>query len=1014
MKKKCFLSVMLLLIFTVFISSETVIGQPAGSSLEEELRKLRDAGIPTTLKELAPPQIPDSENAALIYQKVFGLMEKNKEDIDILKSMFYKQYQEGGRSFSRYSAIPEWSKWSEEQKKNFPLLIEKNKEIFQFLEKAVTMPKCRFPIDYYLGPAMSCLHLSKLHNCAFLLAIKATIESEKENSEKALNTLIVGFGISRALSIEPLLNSQMVRISIDRTLIRKANTLLSNKTVSVDMYEKLTNTLKQERNATITSLGFHGIYPMIRWHFDYFKKYPEKEYQLMTGTEESAQEKEKQEKLLQVYLPVIEKDEIYAINEVLKLVNLTKKPYWEVKEELQKMEEARRKLKGEEHFISLLSFSGYGGTYVEETKLDALLGAAEIGLANRIYRKKHGEFVNSLKQLTPEILSILPLDPFTGKDYVYRKTDKGFIVYSVGEDLTDDGGVEEGITTKPDIVWEDRGLERLISGNSKEIADTEVSGRVVDEKGNPISGAQVYVFGPGQPPGKQAITNSDGTFHVYGLAEGNVIIDARLNVGPGYPRASLQNIQTGSKNVKIVLQLGKIRGIILDEQGNPVSNADLALIFDSGNFSRGPKTGNDGRFEIMTGKGGAKVPDGTVDTWRLFVREATTGKVAGVPLPLESDKTEMKIVLKKPCAIRGKVVDIKGKGIESALVHVSIRVGKVSYSPIVDRSVTHHNPETLDFEVDKGGNFLITGLPADNEYFVYVRASGYKAIEKKSIFLEAGLTSDLGIISLETANSSSADKIDYTNSSQAVSSGINREQIETNPQSATNSSEGEISFINSIIMDLAQKNNTIILKTKIASAGGKDNLSIEQIEVEGDAINLQDLNAFRKALETENELFLAIMENPKTEVIKSEKITSGSERQKFTLHILPTDTHVISETPLGKDLKLRVLILLENLKSDSTERVFSYLTPELRKRYSNSINTGEKRGQLEEAKILYTRINSYRDPSMQESTKGLVVLHYKLRDSLGEGGITISEWIKDELDGDWLCSDLGISDLISR
>jgi len=94
--------------------------------------------------------------------------------------------------------------------------------------------------------------------------------------------------------------------------------------------------------------------------------------------------------------------------------------------------------------------------YLQENRDKAYLGAAEIGISNRIYRQNHGEFADSLSQLTPDILPTLPLDPFTGKDYIYRKKGKGFIVYSVGEDEKDDGGVEEGTSTKPDIVWENK------------------------------------------------------------------------------------------------------------------------------------------------------------------------------------------------------------------------------------------------------------------------------------------------------------------------------------------------------------------------------------------------------------------------------------------------------------------------------------------------------------------------------------------------------------------------------
>jgi hypothetical protein len=109
MKKKWYLPMMLPLIFTVFISSETVIGQTAGSALEEELQKLREAGIPTTIEELNLPDIPDAENAALIYQKVFDLLDKNKEDI-----------LDKFRDLPSYSDI---TKWTEDQKKEMSLFI---------------------------------------------------------------------------------------------------------------------------------------------------------------------------------------------------------------------------------------------------------------------------------------------------------------------------------------------------------------------------------------------------------------------------------------------------------------------------------------------------------------------------------------------------------------------------------------------------------------------------------------------------------------------------------------------------------------------------------------------------------------------------------------------------------------------------------------------------------------------------------------------------------------------------
>jgi len=37
-------------------------------------------------------------------------------------------------------------------------------------------------------------------------------------------------------------------------------------------------------------------------------------------------------------------------------------------------------------------------------------------------------------------LEELPMDPYSDKPLVYKKTDDGFILYSIGEDFKDDGG----------------------------------------------------------------------------------------------------------------------------------------------------------------------------------------------------------------------------------------------------------------------------------------------------------------------------------------------------------------------------------------------------------------------------------------------------------------------------------------------------------------------------------------------------------------------------------------------
>jgi len=136
-----------------------------------------------------------------------------------------------------------------------------------------------------------------------------------------------------------------------------------------------------------------------------------------------------------------------------RMITLSERPYWEARKPLSELKKAQK----EKGLLSNLLVPALFRAFVVQARSDALLGTAEIGIANRIYKIKHGKYVDNIHQLSPEILSSLPLDPFTGKNYIYKKKDKGFIVYSVGEDLKDDDGVEKkGL--KPDIVWKDNPL----------------------------------------------------------------------------------------------------------------------------------------------------------------------------------------------------------------------------------------------------------------------------------------------------------------------------------------------------------------------------------------------------------------------------------------------------------------------------------------------------------------------------------------------------------------------------
>lgn len=75
-----------------------------------------------------------------------------------------------------------------------------------------------------------------------------------------------------------------------------------------------------------------------------------------------------------------------------------------------------------------------------------------VGFALAAHRYEQGDYPASLTELVPNVLDEVPLDPWSGRELIYRPTDDGYVLYSVNADLQDNGGVWFA-----DRDWEDLG-----------------------------------------------------------------------------------------------------------------------------------------------------------------------------------------------------------------------------------------------------------------------------------------------------------------------------------------------------------------------------------------------------------------------------------------------------------------------------------------------------------------------------------------------------------------------------
>ena len=450
--------------------------------VEKELSRIRAEGEPVSLEELAPPLIPEDENAAFIYKKAFQKMEEIPwEVIDLL----WKRPSE--LTFEKRAALRDF--------------LHKNEEVFFLLDQAMTYEKCRFPIDYKKGYLAEILHLSKLRGCARLLALKSLQQLDEGNAEEAISTSLKMIKLSNSVSTEPFLISQLVRIAIGSMMINSLEKILAEGEVPVETLRRLIDTLN-----TFKKEVKDGLRPALlgeRCEFIAIFEDPEKLFfgmamheiflRLIPPMFEDPEEFPFLVDALVGTLLLLRKgadiipwnrlgflmDSRFVRNDLLhglrihrEFIDFTHLPFYqaireikELKTEIDKHHDEIReagKLRPwrlvELHIVSEMILPSMSRGFTVWAHHEAEINQARIAAALELYKREHNVYPEHLRDIPSHILSPLPKDPFIGEDFIYRRENGDFTLYSVGENLKDDGGIafirtEEKEKERADIVW---------------------------------------------------------------------------------------------------------------------------------------------------------------------------------------------------------------------------------------------------------------------------------------------------------------------------------------------------------------------------------------------------------------------------------------------------------------------------------------------------------------------------------------------------------------------------------
>jgi len=417
-------------------------------AMEGELAAIRAAGYPATPAELeaSRPVLSDEENAAVLLEEAFWKYVDPTGDALLEKNLPWSgDFSDGPPKLGE--PMPEVMKQALRQ------FLDENEEALQLLDRLPDHPRARFDVDYSGGYKMSHLydHYSKLREATGMMADRAIWRAEVGDAEGAIGSLRTFFAVGRCLDEEPAVIFWLVGMSIRTSGIYNVQWVMNRCDISEEqlkalavmlpddseLVESFKRALIGERVSTLSyrrmSAGELGetlvnteyANDIVGWLVKASGMF---ELNLLKHSSGYGQ------LIAYLALPASE-----WLNRTLLICD-----------DLQQYMESAWAL-GTSGLFRL-------GPYPYKTKfMLAAMERAKIRLARAAiaverYRLKHDALPGKLDDLVGEFLDAVPLDPFDGKALRYERRGEGFVVYSIGEDRMDDGGVGD-LSRTVDIVF---------------------------------------------------------------------------------------------------------------------------------------------------------------------------------------------------------------------------------------------------------------------------------------------------------------------------------------------------------------------------------------------------------------------------------------------------------------------------------------------------------------------------------------------------------------------------------
>lgn len=388
----------------------------AHRAVDAEIEAITSEGSAVTLAELAPSLSPGILNAAPIY----------KEALESLADVDAGEYE-------HLNADLDYARAS----------LPSYQAAFDQMRRASEIRTCVFPTDWR-QPVYELVfpHYAQLRQAVRLLVLDSGVLAADGKADRALVDLAAAYRTSAHIMSDPILISPLVGYAVIGTAHDGLEEALSVADPSpaacraaydalalIDVETPFHRGLQGERAAAI------AVFEDVRSH-----RVP-----LSNLTGGGADWLRIQQLVGALYptlgAPLLTMDEATSLRLFARMIEAHKLPWPDSQNALDGIHDDADSLPAYRSLVTRMVLPVFGRADLTRRNAAATLAVDRAALAVAAFKTQVGHYPDALAQV--ESLGWnLPEDPFTGGPLVYRRTGRGFALWSVGPNMRDDGGAE--------------------------------------------------------------------------------------------------------------------------------------------------------------------------------------------------------------------------------------------------------------------------------------------------------------------------------------------------------------------------------------------------------------------------------------------------------------------------------------------------------------------------------------------------------------------------------------------